>query len=77
VEGRLKLDTGDDKKSGQKRSKLKVVGENIQPLNGRERQEGGDRAQSEQPARTFRKPATPPPRAPKDPDLDPEDDRPY
>ena len=30
VEGRLQLDTWEDKQSGQKRSKLKVVGENIQ-----------------------------------------------
>lgn len=36
VEGRLELDTWDDKQSGQKRSKLKVVGENIQLLNKRE-----------------------------------------
>jgi single-strand DNA-binding protein len=30
LEGRLKLDEWEDKKSGQKRSKLKVVGENVQ-----------------------------------------------
>src|SRR4030095_497517 len=30
VEGRLQLDTWDDKATGQKRSKLKIVGENIQ-----------------------------------------------
>ena len=38
VEGRLQLDTWDDKDSGQKRSKLKVVGENIQLLGGREKE---------------------------------------
>ena len=32
VEGRLKLDTWDDKASGQKRSRMKVVAENIQLL---------------------------------------------
>ncbi len=32
VEGRLKLDQWDDKQSGQKRSKLKVIGERIQLL---------------------------------------------
>ncbi|MBK1856527.1 single-stranded DNA-binding protein [Verrucomicrobiaceae bacterium 5K15] len=32
VEGRLQLDTWDDKETGKKRSKLKVVGENIQLL---------------------------------------------
>ncbi len=36
VEGRLQLDTWDDKETGQKRSKLKVVGDNIQLLGGRE-----------------------------------------
>jgi len=32
IEGRLQLDSWEDKTSGQKRSKLKVVGENIQLL---------------------------------------------
>src|SRR5262245_29887872 len=36
VEGRLQLDSWDDKQTGQKRSKLKVVGENIQLLGGRD-----------------------------------------
>ncbi len=36
VEGRLKFDQWDDKTSGQKRSKLKVVLENFQFLGGRE-----------------------------------------
>ena len=35
VEGRLQLDTWDDKQSGQKRSKLRVVGENFQFLGAR------------------------------------------
>ncbi|CAK8996065.1 50S ribosomal protein L9 [Durusdinium trenchii] len=35
IEGRLQLDTWEDKTSGQKRSKLKVVGENMQMLGGR------------------------------------------
>jgi single-strand DNA-binding protein len=34
VEGRLQLDTWDDKQSGQKRSKLKVIGETMQMLGG-------------------------------------------
>ncbi len=41
VEGRLQLDTWDDKATGQKRSKLKVVGENIQLLGSREGGSGG------------------------------------
>ena len=32
VEGRLQMDTWDDKNTGQKRSKLKVIGENLQFL---------------------------------------------
>jgi single-strand DNA-binding protein len=35
VEGRLRLDSWEDKTSGQKRSKLRVVGETIQFLGGR------------------------------------------
>lgn len=41
VEGRLKLDSWDDKTTGQKRSKMKVVLENFQFLGGREGGEGG------------------------------------
>src|SRR5271155_4488287 len=44
VEGRLQLDQWDDKQTGQKRSKLKVVGENIQLLGGREGGGGGGQA---------------------------------
>ncbi len=35
IEGRLQLDQWEDKDSGQKRSKLKVVGETLQMLGGR------------------------------------------
>ncbi|MEO6970738.1 MAG: single-stranded DNA-binding protein [Chthoniobacterales bacterium] len=35
IEGRLQLDIWDDKTSGQKRSKLKVIGEMMQMLGGR------------------------------------------
>ena len=34
-EGRLKMDSWDDKQTGQKRSKLKVIGERMQLLSGR------------------------------------------
>lgn len=40
IEGRLQLDTWDDKTTGQKRSKLKVIGENMQLL-GSPRDGGG------------------------------------
>ena len=41
VEGRLRLDTWDDKTTGQKRSKLGVVGESIEFLGSREGGPGG------------------------------------
>jgi len=40
-EGRLQLDTWEDKTTGQQRSRLKVVGENFQFLGGREDGGGG------------------------------------
>jgi single-strand DNA-binding protein len=41
IEGRLKLDTWDDKQTGQKRSKMRVVGEAMQFLGSREGGGGG------------------------------------
>lgn len=41
IEGHLKLDTWDDKESGQKRSKLRVVGENMTMIGGRGEGGGG------------------------------------
>lgn len=60
VEGRLQLDTWDDKQSGQKRSKLKVIGETMQMLGGpRGAEAGGDEGdRSSRPGRP-----TPPPRS--------------
>lgn len=92
IEGRLQLDTWDDKQSGQKRSKLKVVGENLQLMGSKQGGEQGgqrsnpapqgyDEGPSTSMARAMRnagrKPA-PPPRPPADPDLDSgEDDIPF
>ncbi|HEY0369726.1 MAG TPA: single-stranded DNA-binding protein [Chthoniobacterales bacterium] len=42
IEGRLQLDTWDDKQSGQKRSKLRVVGEGMQLIGGRPGGGGGE-----------------------------------
>jgi single-strand DNA-binding protein len=72
VEGRLKLDQWDDKQSGQKRSKMKVVVETMQLLGSREGGGGGDYpAEGGQsgPAQPRRAPAQPP-RPAADPDLD-------
>lgn len=44
IEGRLQLDQWDDKETGQKRSKLRVVGESMQMLGSR--QDGGGRGPS-------------------------------
>ena len=41
IEGRLQMDTWDDKETGQKRSRLKVRAERVQFLSG-SRREGGD-----------------------------------
>lgn len=41
IEGRLQLDSWEDKTSGQKRSKLRVVGENMTMLGGRGEGGGG------------------------------------
>ena len=50
IEGRLNLDTWDDKATGQKRSKLKVVGENLQFLStGKTGGSGGGGGYSERP----------------------------
>jgi single-strand DNA-binding protein len=44
IEGRLQMDTWDDKETGKKRSRLKVVGDNLQFLpDGRGSAGGGDR----------------------------------
>ncbi len=85
VEGRLQLDTWDDKATGQKRSKLKVVGENIQLLGSREGGPGGPGGGGQEgggysggggggggeprSSAPPRRPA-PPPQRPQDPDLD-------
>lgn len=91
IEGRLKLDTWDDKQTGQKRSKMRVVGENMQFLGGREGGQGGGGGESmgesgggggggySRPApRQVSKPSVPS-KPPVDPDLDAveEDDVPF
>lgn len=71
VEGRLQLDSWDDKQSGQKRTKLKVIGENMQMLGaprGAGGGGGGDEESSSAPRSTK---STPPPKAaPSAPDDD-------
>jgi single-strand DNA-binding protein len=86
IEGRLKLDTWDDKTTGQKRSKMRVVGEVMQFLGGKEGSggSGGSGPDEEMESRSSARPsssppparrptpqqAPPPQRKPVDPDLD-------
>jgi len=78
VEGRLQMDSWEDKATGQKRSKLKVVGENIQLLGSREGGGGGggrsgggdyDDAPPSRPAARSSAPASRPPAEPEDDDI--------
>jgi len=89
IEGRLKLDSWDDKQTGQKRSRMRVVVETFEFLGGREGGPGGGSgpggggqgAGDDYPQRSEaapRKPASQPARPPVDPDLDvPGDDIPF
>ena len=61
VEGRLKLDSWDDKESGQKRTKMKVVAESVQFLGTRPAAEGGDGERS-QPAPSASRASAPAPK---------------
>jgi single-strand DNA-binding protein len=73
IEGRLQLDTWDDKTSGQKRSKLKVVGEGLQLIGSRPTGGGGGGGGGEEEgagAPRASKSAPPPKAAPAGPDDD-------
>ena len=59
IEGRLQLDTWDDKQSGQKRSKLKVIGETMQMLGG-PRSGGASTENGDEGSSRTGKPSTPP-----------------
>ena len=64
IEGRLQMDTWDDKTTGQKRSKLKVVGENMQFLSdgrggGQPRGEGSSTGQQASPPASQRQGGSP------------------
>lgn len=80
IEGRLRMDTWEDKTSGQKRSRMKVVGENLQLLGSRPpggsggggEEEGGGHHEA-RPQRTTRPaPTQQPPRS-----SEPDDDIPF
>jgi single-strand DNA-binding protein len=64
IEGRLQLDTWDDKQSGQKRSKLRVIGETMQLLGSRPAGTGGAPSGEEDRQPRAGKPAAAPPPKP-------------
>jgi single-strand DNA-binding protein len=68
IEGRLKLDQWDDKQTGKKMSKLRVVAESFEFLGSREG--GGAPGGEPQSAPPARRAPSAPPRPPADPDLD-------
>jgi single-strand DNA-binding protein len=70
IEGRLQLDTWDDKQSGQKRSKLKVVGEGLQLIGSRPGSGGGGGDEEGSSASRSSKSTPPPKAAPSEPDDD-------
>ena len=73
IEGRLQLDSWDDKQTGQKRSRLRVIAENLQFLGARGEGEPGGAGGAPAPRRSGPAPA-PRPNPPRDPDLDTEPD---
>ncbi len=79
IEGRLRIDSWEDKQSGQKRSRLKVVGEGLQLLGTRQGGQGGGSGEYDMdtPPTPQRRPAAPPAQRqgpPKPAPLDAEDD---
>lgn len=64
IEGRLQMDTWDDKQTGQKRTRLRVVAENMQLLGGRPPGGADPTAESRQPS------APPKKSGPSEPDED-------
>jgi single-strand DNA-binding protein len=66
IEGRLQLDSWEDKTTGQKRSKMRVVGEEMQLLGGREGGSGGGAPQGggeyDEEPRQYRQESRPPQR---------------
>jgi single-strand DNA-binding protein len=69
IEGRLQLDTWDDKQSGQKRSKLKVVGEGLQLIGSRPGGGGGGGSGDDESSGALRSNKSAPPKA-----AEPDDD---
>lgn len=70
IEGRLQMDSWDDKQTGQKRTKIRVVGETMQLLGSRPSGTGGESQEGERPPRAAAKSAAPAtPAAPDDDEI--------
>jgi single-strand DNA-binding protein len=70
IEGRLQMDSWDDKQTGQKRTKLRVVGESMQLLGGRPGAPGAAEAGEDRQTGGAKTSAPPKPSAPAAPDED-------
>ena len=70
IEGRLQMDSWDDKQTGQKRTKLRVVGESMQLLGGRPGAAGAADAGEDRQTVGAKTSAPPKPSAPAAPDED-------
>ncbi|MFZ4588131.1 MAG: single-stranded DNA-binding protein [Terrimicrobiaceae bacterium] len=77
IEGRLRMDTWEDKASGQKRSRLKVVGENLQLLGGKSGGSGSPSSDSESHDSPAPAPRRPAPSRPAPTSSEPDDDIPF
>ena len=64
IEGRLQMDSWDDKQTGQKRTKLRVVGESMQLLGGRPGGASGETTEEDRPATGAGSKAAAPPKGP-------------
>src|SRR6187200_3120554 len=63
VEGRLQMDTWDDKQTGQKRTKLRVVGESMQLLGSRPGGAAGESADEDRPGTSAGSKTAAPPKS--------------
>jgi single-strand DNA-binding protein len=72
IEGRLQMDSWDDKQTGQKRTKLRVVGETMQLLGSRPAGTTADAGDEERQARSSGKSSAPPQKT--SPSAEPDDD---
>jgi single-strand DNA-binding protein len=72
IEGRLQMDSWDDKQTGQKRTKLRVVGESMQLLGGRPGGGTGETAEEDRVATSGGSKSAAPPKSarPAEPDDD-------